>query len=178
MITGMPAVGKSTFARELAQRTGACLIDIDSSTEPIIRPAMSVITGDADDRDSPTFKKTFREAIYSTLFSIANENLPHTHCIIAAPFTKELKNPRWPEDIQAKLSTKCRIKCVYLRCDSALRKQRMNERANPRDTSKLVAWEKHQDYYENDSFPAYPHLLVDTGKADSFQNAVANGLFA
>ncbi len=176
VVTGMPAVGKSTFARELARRTKACLIDIDTATETIIRAAMSKLTGDPNERDSPTFKNAFRDPIYQTLFSIADENLPHTHAILTGPFTSEQRNPNWPAEILANLKTHCIVKCVHLHCDAALRKQRLIERENPRDASKLENWDQHLKYYEPESFPSYPHLCVDTGMPDSFAKAVSQGL--
>ncbi len=174
----MPAAGKSTFARQLAKKTKACLIDIDTATETIIRAAMSNLTGDPSDRDSPIFKATFRDPIYQTLFSIADENLPHTHAILTGPFTKEQQNQNWPAEIQATLNTPCIVKCVHLSCDAALRKQRLIERANPRDASKLENWDQHLTYYEPESLPAYPHLWVDTGEPDSFAKAISQGLLS
>lgn len=172
----MPAVGKSTFARQLAKKTNACLIDIDTTTEAIIRAAMAQLTQNPSDRDSPIFKNAFREPIYQTLFSIADENLPHTHAILTGPFTKEQQNENWLTEIQAKLKTPCIVKCVHIHCDAALRKQRLIDRANPRDASKLENWDEHLKYYEPETRPAYPHVSVDTGTPDSFAKAVSQGL--
>lgn len=176
LITGMPAAGKSTFARELAQRVRACLIDIDTCTENVVQAAMKQLTGDPDDRDSQRFKETFRSPIYDTLFAIADENLPHTHAIITGPFTKELRNPQWPQAIQARLSTPCILRCVFVHCDHQLRKKRLVERGNPRDNAKLKDWEAFLQYYEQDAFPEYPHLRVDTGQSDPFEKAIRDGL--
>ncbi len=172
----MPAVGKSTFARELAQRTQACLIDIDTSTEPIVRAAMEKLVGDPDDRDSQTFKSTFRSPIYKTLFSIADENLPHTDAIVTGPFTKELKNPRWPDEVAAGLATRCRVKCIFLHCDHEIRRKRMAARANPRDQAKLKDWDQHLRYYEPETFPSYSHVRVNTDSSNCLEEAIRNGL--
>lgn len=176
VITGMPAVGKSTFARELAQKTKACLIDIDTTTESIVRAAMARLTNDPNDRDSPFFKKTLRDPIYQTLFSIADENLPHTDAIINGPFTQEMHNPDWPTEIQSRQASPCRVKCIYLHCDDELRKKRIIERANPRDSSKLENWEHHISYYKTRELPSYPHILVDTGRPDCLARAIEDGL--
>lgn len=176
VVCGMPAVGKTTFARKLAARTSACLIDIDTATEPLVQAAMRQINGNPDDRDSPTFKDTFREAIYQTLFEIAEANLPHSDAIVTGPFTKELNNPDWPSQIAAKLATPCHIKCLFLHCPAQLRKRRLEQRDNPRDRSKLENWEEHIKYYETATFPAYPHFPVNTGEADAFETALSKGL--
>ncbi len=178
IIHGMPAVGKTTIARELANRTGACLIDIDTATEPIIQAAMEKLNGAPDDRDSTLFKDTFRTPIYETLFAIADENLPHTDAIITGPFTKELQNPGWVSEIRERLSSQCDIKCLFLRCDDALRKKRLIERANPRDLPKLENWEQFMSYYDTESPPAYPHFLVDTTTRESSKESIDNVLRA
>lgn len=176
IVTGMPAVGKTTFAATLAMHKGACLIDIDTATEPIVKAAMKELVGDADDRDSPLFKKVFREAIYETLFAIADENLSHSDVVLTGPFTKELKNTRWKEDLAEKIKNPCKIKPIFLYCNHELRKRRLLERSNPRDTQKLENWEENLRYYDLDSRPAYPHISIDTGEADAASKAIAAGL--
>ncbi|MBD5782613.1 ATP-binding protein [Pelagicoccus sp. NFK12] len=176
LVTGMPAAGKSTFARKLAARTGACLLDIDTCTETIVQAAMERISGEPNDRDSPTFKETFREPVYDTLFAIAAENLPHTDVIVTGPFTKEQARPHWPREIRSRLGAPCDVKCVFVHCSPELRKRRLIERANPRDEPKLKNWEKHLQYYDPDAFPAYPHFAVDTAAPKSFETALNEGL--
>jgi len=176
IVTGMPAVGKTTFARQLAAKTSACLIDIDTATETVVQAAMKRISSDPNDRDSHVFKETFRDPIYQTLFDLADANLPHTDAIITGPFTKELHNPNWIEQIQEKLATPCRVKSIFLHCSPELRKERLRIRDNPRDRSKLRDWEKHQQYYDQESRPAYPHFAVDTGEKEALGKAIKNGL--
>ncbi|MBK1879405.1 AAA family ATPase [Pelagicoccus mobilis] len=176
LVTGMPAVGKTTFAEQLASRLSACLVDIDSATESIVQAAMNRITGNPDDRDSDVFKETFRAPIYETLFTLARANLVHTDVVLTGPFTKELHNPNWPAEVQVKVGRSCRVKCVFLHCSAELRKDRLEARGNPRDRAKLETWETHLQYYDTESFPAYPHFAVDTGEPDAFENAVSRGL--
>ncbi|MDQ8188259.1 AAA family ATPase [Pelagicoccus sp. SDUM812002] len=176
IITGMPASGKTSLACALAKHTAGCLIDIDTATESIVRAAMQQLTGDSDDRDSPFFKEIFREPIYENLFAIADENLPHTDAILTGPFTREMQNERWPEQVQKRLSTPCKITCVFVHCDEELRRERLINRANPRDAAKLENWTDHLRYYDRDRFPSYPHFPIDTGDIDYFENALRNGL--
>lgn len=176
VVSGMPAAGKSTIAKKLALRQRACLIDIDTATEPVVRAAMLKLTGNPDDRDSSLFKDTFREPVYEALLAIANENLPHCHAIVTGPFTKELTKANWPSQLQAKLTAPCRVKCLFVHCSPQLRRTRLIERANPRDTSKLADWEQHLAYYDETSFPSYPHYAIDTGNPEALDLAIENGL--
>lgn len=176
IVTGMPAVGKTSFARELAKTTNACLIDIDTATESVVQAAMNRIVGDPHDRDSSVFKKTFREPIYHTLFSLADANLPHTDTIVTGPFTKELSDSSWHEQIENRLTTPCRIRCIFLRCSPEQIKKRLKLRSNPRDRAKLENWSEYLKYYKTEAPPAYPHFYVDTEKANAFELAIENGL--
>ena len=178
LVTGMPASGKSTFARELARRANACLLDIDTVTEKIVQAAMKRLTNNPDDRDSPVFKDTFRDPIYQTLFAVADENLPHSDVIVTGPFTKEQANRDWLDQVQSRLSAPCRIRCAYVYCSPELRRKRILERANPRDAAKLRNWEEHLKYYAPERFPAYPHIAVDTGSSDPFGSALRQGLIS
>lgn len=172
----MPAVGKTTLAQKLAAKTGACLVDIDTATEPIVQAAMQQINGSPDDRDSPLFKTTFRDAIYRALFAIADSNLPHADAIVVGPFTKEMQNASWPQQVQASLRTRCIVKCVFAHCDPALRRKRLEGRGNPRDIPKLENWEEHLKYYDSKTFPAYPHVRAETDSEESMEEAIRNAL--
>lgn len=168
IVTGLPATGKTTFAKKISKAIRGCLIDIDIATEPIIRAAMEEIAKDPDDRDSPTFKRIFRDAIYTTLFNLADSNLPHASVVLTGPFTKESANQNWPLDIQNKLKSPCCVTCFHLHCNEELRKQRIETRANPRDQAKLANWKTHSSHYQPHPTPAYPHISIDTGTQDEF----------
>lgn len=172
IVSGMPAVGKTTFARQLARQTRACLVDIDVATETVVQAAMGKLTGDPNDRDSPTFKATFRQAIYATLFALADDNLAHTDVVLTGPFTQEFVNENWPRDAAAALKTPCTTSCVFLHCDPELRKRRLIERGNPRDAAKIENWEEHLSYYNTPSRPAYSHIAVDTGDPKAVERAL------
>lgn len=152
------------------------MLDIDLATEPMVRAGLSAMGEDPDDRDSERFKSTFRDAIYETLFQLADNNLPHNDVVVTGPFTKEMQNPKWPEEIRGRMSCECAVQCLYLHCEAAIRKKRMTERANPRDTAKLLDWTKHQSYYEQHPLPRYPHLSIDTGQSDPLAPLVSSGL--
>lgn len=171
LVCGQPASGKSSFALTLAKRLSACLIDIDSTTEPIIQAAMSRLNGNPDDRDSPLFKSTFREPIHQTLFSIALLNLPINHVVIAAPFTKEQRDPNWIDELKHLFGTDREIVAIYTYCDAAILKKRLESRGNKRDKSKLKQWDTYQAYYRSER-PAFPHLAVDTSLEGETQRAI------
>ena len=141
IITGAAGTGKSTFAKELAKKNSAVLLDSDTVSERVVRAGLEAAGLDPADRDSAEYKKIFREAVYQSLFDVAAENLPHANVVIVGPFSRELADPLWPQKLEKRFGVAPQV--WFLVCDDNLRKQRIQNRANPRDAGKLVDWEKH-----------------------------------
>ncbi len=137
IVCGLPATGKTTFATDLASKTGAALLDSDTATDLIIQAAHRAADLDPHDRDSTTYKLTYREPVYETLFALAAQNLPHTHVIIAGPFTTELNNKQaWIESLQLRFPDYC-IQLYHLEIPEEERINRMKLRGALRDQLKL-----------------------------------------
>lgn len=159
-ICGSPAVGKSTYARQLARETGACLLDGDTVSETLIETSLKAMDRDPDDRDSEFYKSTFRWPVYETLYKIAEENLAFNSVIVVAPFTKEIRNPQWLEKLEGRFKVKVEI--IYLHCSEKIKYQRMKARAAKRDQNKLNDWQTYLKYFGAETPPACPHTAVDT----------------
>ena len=158
IVCGGPGAGKSTYARKLASERGAVLLDIDTATERLVRLALRESGHDPDDRDSDYFKHSYREPIYETLFDIARENIPFQEVVVVGPFTKELRDPDWPEKLSQSLGGP--VEVHYVHCPPDVRKRRLAKRGNPRDLAKLRDWKNYIQYYE-ESPPVFEHLLID-----------------
>ena len=159
LVCGSPAAGKTTYAKKLAKEKQAVFLDIDVSTERLVKLALSLSGQDSEDRDSPYFKKHFRDPVYEQLFDSARDNLPLRSVVIAGPFTKEMRDPEWPKKLSAHLGAPVKIHYVF--CPVQVRKKRMIKRANSRDEAKLRDWEKHLRYYEDEAPPACEHVSID-----------------
>lgn len=131
-------MGKSTHARQRATALGACLLDSDTVTEPVVRAGMSLGGRNPDDRDSPVYRAAFRDPVYECLFATAAENLPHTDVVLVGPFTSEIRNPDWLKELGERFGTE--IKVIFVTCDEEERKRRIRMRGNPRDELKLRDW--------------------------------------
>jgi predicted kinase len=160
VVCGYAGSGKSTFARGLACRLGAVLIDIDAVTERLARLVLRGHELDPDDRDSPQFKALLREPIYETLFDVAEENLEHLPCVIVGPFTTERRQAGWPNLLEARLLTTVRI--YYVHCPRDQRRQRLVQRRNPRDAAKLRRWELFAPEREDQETLPFVHEDIDT----------------
>jgi predicted kinase len=160
IVCGSPAAGKTDYGKKLAERTGAAFLDIDVSTERLVRLALELAGHDPADRDSPYFKEHFREPIYEQLFDLARDNLRHINVVITGPFTTELKNPDWCEILSVRLGTP--VEVHYVSCAPEIRRERMRRRGNPRDEAKLRDWDEYVRYYGDEATPRCPHVLVES----------------
>ena len=159
IVCGSPAAGKTVYGKKLAERTGAAFLDIDVSTERLVRLALELAGHDPADRDSPYFKEHFREPVYEQLFDIARDNLRQINVVIAGPFTRELKEPDWCERLSVRLGAPVEIH--YVSCAPETRRERLRNRGNPRDEAKLRDWDEYVRYYD-EAPPRCPHVLVET----------------
>ncbi|RLB93849.1 MAG: ATP-binding protein [Deltaproteobacteria bacterium] len=162
IVCGSPGAGKSTYGKILAKKLQAAFIDIDTATERLVRLSLSLSGHDPDDRDSTFFKNNFRQPVYDQLFDIARENLTQIDVVIAGPFTKELRDTKWPEKLESLLKASVEIHYIY--CNPDVRKKRMLQRANPRDTGKFANWHTLNTYYDDEKPPLFKHILVDNSK--------------
>ncbi len=158
IVCGSPGAGKTVYGKKLAERTGAALLDIDVATERLVKLALELAGHDPDDRDSPFFKEHFREPVYEQLFDIARDNLRHIDVVITGPFTRELGNPGWREELTERLGAS--VEVHYVSCPPERRRERLRRRGNPRDGAKLREWDQYVRYYD-DAPPLCPHVFVD-----------------
>lgn len=133
-------MGKTTLAKRLVRQYRGTLIDIDASTEAVVRAGLSAAGMDCNDRDSPAFKTLFRDAIHDSLFAACRAQLEcctGTPCVIVAPFTKERRLPNFLEWVTSRLPCATEAFICVLQCPEELRVARIHARGNPRDKSKF-----------------------------------------
>jgi len=159
LICGPAGVGKSTYGKKLAKEMGACFLDSDTLSESVVCAGMALNGLDPNDRDSPVYREAFRDAVYECLFATAAENLPQLDVILVGPFTSEIQNVRFPAQLAARFGVA--VKVIFVTCGEALRKSRIERRANPRDEWKLREWDA---YIASSSTcpPACDHECVET----------------
>lgn len=157
VVCGPAGAGKSTYARKLAAETGACLLDSDTVTEPVVRAGMALGGLDPDDRDSSEYRRAFRDPVYECLFAVAAENLPSCEVILVGPFTSEVRDPEWPDRLRERFGVA--VEVVYVWADDDERRRRIEARGNPRDASKLADWEGFLAQSRS-TRPIFPHRMV------------------
>lgn len=164
LISGPPAAGKTTYARDLAEQIGGVLLDSDEVAERLVRAGLILAGLNPDDRDSPAYKSAFRDAVYETLFDLAQSHCRRLPVVIAGPFTREGGDAGWPERLRERFGVTPEFHYVW--CEPAKRKERLLARGATRDLPKLADWDAYVASCR-ESPPVYPHRWIDTSAGPS-----------
>lgn len=148
LFAGHAGTGKTSLAKKalpvIAERTGEDFFFLDKDTVygAFSSHMMGLLTGDPNDRDSPTYLQNIRDQEYAGLIEIVRENFSlNVNVILVGPFTRELMAGKFfhPVELGLPASTTCRIAWIDL--DSEVARQRIARRADARDAYKLAHWE-------------------------------------
>jgi predicted kinase len=157
VVCGPPACGKSVYGRALAGRLEAAFLDSDTATELVVQAGLTAAGLSADDRDSPDYKVLYRQAVYETLFALAEENLPNVPVVMAGPFTRESQDADWAGWLAERFGTEVEVHFVWVA--PKVRRERMMARGVPRDLAKLENWEAYLATCAQER-PPFPHVFV------------------
>jgi len=161
VVCGPSGVGKSTYGKKLASEKGACFLDSDTVTEPVVRAGMVLGGFDPDDRDSEVYRGAFRTAVYECLYQTAAENLAHVPVVMVGPFTTEIQQCEWRNELIDRFA--CEVEVIFVTCPEEERYRRVKERKNPRDGLKLADWDS---YLKGTDLrpPVFLHRVLKTGE--------------
>ena len=168
---GVAGTGKTTVARKLAKRMSAAFLDRDTVGGRFVEKMLEMNGLDVNDRDSEFYKKHLRDLEYDTTKDICIENLAAgQNVFMISPFTAELKNKAWIEEVLAaahlsKKEVDVKVVAVTLK-DMDTQKERIIDRQTERDTWKLGHWDdfKHRVQFVpeiNWDIPASSILVFD-----------------
>ncbi len=98
---GHAGTGKTTLAKKLigplmqASSSPFCLLDKDTLFGGYSAAAMSMLTGDPNDRDSPLFLQHLRDPEYRGLLDTARDNLEiGVSALVVGPLSREVRERR------------------------------------------------------------------------------------
>ena len=163
---GHAGTGKTTLARRavplLHARTGEsfCVLDKDTVYGAYSAKVMGLLTGDPDDRDSPTYLQNLRDQEYSGLLDIAAENLAlGVNVVLVGPFSREVKSRRVFDPVALGAPADTRVSVVWVALDEATAKARIVARGDARDRYKLQHWDEYRKRRFDPDPAEFPALL-------------------
>ena len=143
---GVAGTGKTTVAKKLADRIPAAFLDRDTVGGRFVEKFLEANGLDPNDRDSAFYKENLRDLEYDTTKDICIENLSAgQNVFMISPFTAELKNREWIEEVltaaeRTKREVDVKVIVVALQ-DMELQKERIIDRQTERDQWKLEHWD-------------------------------------
>ena len=142
LVTSPPASGKTYVSRKLAERLDHVVYLDKDSLIPLSKKIFEV-AGEEYNRSSDFFEKYIRDAEYEAIVAIAMEALDYGDMVlINAPFSKEVRNKRYMEEMQQTLESKeATLSVIWVKTDIDVVKRRMEERGSDRDKWKLENWD-------------------------------------
>jgi len=146
-ILGHAGTGKSfitsRFIERQKQRGRAwCLLDKDVVGENWSGPLLQALGQDPNDRDSPFFKENVRDLQYASTLRIAVDQLAlGLDTVLPGPWSRELASGALFSARALGLPEGTRLRHVWLDLPLDIRKERIIQRADPRDQWKLDNWE-------------------------------------
>ncbi|ENH96153.1 hypothetical protein J416_12402 [Gracilibacillus halophilus YIM-C55.5] len=146
---GVAGTGKTTVAEKVADRMPCAFLDRDTVGGRFVERFLEMNDLDPNDRDSTFYKENLRDLEYDTTKDICIENLrAGQNVFMISPFTKELKNQQWIEDVlsaSGKTKDEVDVKVVVVTLeDINTQRQRIEERGTERDTWKLDNWDSYE----------------------------------
>ena len=160
-VTSPPACGKTYVAMKLAAELNH-VVYLDKDALIILSRQIFEVANQPYDRSSDFFEEHIRDYEYAAILDMAVDALEYDDiALINAPFTREVRNPRFMESLRQDLMRKnARLYVVWVVTDPAICKKRMIRRNSDRDTWKLAHWD---EYMAKTDF-SIPEELNDKSK--------------
>ena len=144
IVTSPPACGKTYVSKQLAAALSH-VVYLDKDTLIPLSKQIFIAAGKEYDRSSDFFNKNIRDYEYETIVALALEALNYDDIVlINAPFTKEIRDTRYINELKAKLKEKnTSLVVIWVETSIEVCRQRMVKRNSDRDTWKLTHWDEY-----------------------------------
>jgi len=150
LFAGHAGTGKTSLAKkmlpQITARSGQqfFFLDKDTAYGAFSSHIMGLLTGDPNDRDSPTYLKHIRDLEYSGLLDIVRENFElGINVVLVGPFTREIMAGKFFQPVLLGLPSETQCRIAWIDLDSEEARRRITKRADPRDAWKLAHWESY-----------------------------------
>lgn len=144
LITSPPACGKTRLAKRLATALSDTVY-LDKDTLIPLSKQIFRVAGEPYNRSSDFFQKNIRDYEYEVIISLGLEAIRYSNnVIINAPFTTEVRDDRFFDELKKRLATYgAKLLVVWISAAPELCKFRMKKRNSDRDKWKIENWDEY-----------------------------------
>lgn len=163
LVTSPPASGKTFVSQQLAKKLRH-VVYLDKDALIPLSSRIFHVAGEENNRSSVFFEEHIRNYEYEAIINIGFEALEYEDLVlINAPFTREVRNNEYIENLKARLASQgADLVVIWVVTDTEVSRQRMISRNSPRDTWKLANWDEYvaSRDYSTPNLPALADCLV------------------
>lgn len=143
LVVSPPASGKTYISKQLAKALKQ-VVYLDKDTLIVLSNQIFKVAGEEPNRSSDFFEEHIRDFEYKAILDLAMESLNYDDIVlINAPFTREIRNEAYINDLKQRLIEKdTRLSVIWVITEVDVIKQRMIDRNSSRDTWKLANWDE------------------------------------
>ena len=144
LVTSPPACGKTYISKALAARLEH-VVYLDKDTLITLSKQIFTVANQPYNRSSQFFEDNIRDYEYDCVVDLALEALDYEDkVLINAPFTREIRDMAYIENLEKKLAEKnATLVVVWVETSPEIVHKRMIERNSDRDTWKLEHWDEY-----------------------------------